>query len=335
MKKSYDFSRAVKNPYLKRILVSVKIENVCDDAKGLSCDAFVDTVASIDVETSTQGTLRCKVCGPVRCLSEIPNCHLFILIIGGRFGAEFKDGTKSVTNSEHTEAVKLKIPVFTLVEQAVHNDFQLYQANKRNPSVNAKKIAYPSANDTRIFEFIDEVRSSSVNNALVPFRDFADIESYLRQQWAGMMFSFLLRQNEAERVADTLAMLTSIGERVEMLSRQILESVGTKTAKLTAELYDRVLQHECARDMAYMKIRVTPKAVLSNDSFKQCVEYLGGHLDVGPDPHISSIGASGSISKKRLQSDSDDYRKLREDLSKALLENGVTLDNYLADPEAV
>jgi hypothetical protein len=38
MKKSYDFSRAVKNPYLKRILVSVKIENVCDDAKGLSCD---------------------------------------------------------------------------------------------------------------------------------------------------------------------------------------------------------------------------------------------------------------------------------------------------------
>lgn len=84
--KELRFSRAVKNPYLKRILVSVKIENVCDDAKGLSCDAFADTVASmmmlpavwkdrfgdlestrtIDAETSTQGTLRCEVCGPVR-----------------------------------------------------------------------------------------------------------------------------------------------------------------------------------------------------------------------------------------------------------------------------
>jgi hypothetical protein len=86
MKKSYDFSQAVENPYLTRILVSVRIDNVRDDSKGVTCDAFVDTVASmmmlpavwkdrfgdlestrtIDVETSTQGTLRCKVCGPVR-----------------------------------------------------------------------------------------------------------------------------------------------------------------------------------------------------------------------------------------------------------------------------
>lgn len=86
MKKNYDFSIAIKNPYLRRIIVSVKIENVRDDSKGLSCDAFVDTVASMmmmpavwkdrfgdlestrtfDVETSTQGTLRCEVCGPVR-----------------------------------------------------------------------------------------------------------------------------------------------------------------------------------------------------------------------------------------------------------------------------
>jgi hypothetical protein len=43
MKKNYDFSKAVKNPYLKRIIVSVKIENVCDGSKCLRCDAFVDT----------------------------------------------------------------------------------------------------------------------------------------------------------------------------------------------------------------------------------------------------------------------------------------------------
>lgn len=86
MKKSYDFSRAVKNPYLQRIIVSVKIENVRDDSKSLSCNGFVDTEFSlmvlptawkdrlgdlestrtIEVETSTQGTLRCEVCGPVR-----------------------------------------------------------------------------------------------------------------------------------------------------------------------------------------------------------------------------------------------------------------------------
>lgn len=86
MKKSYDFSQAVKNPYLKPIIVSVKIENVRDDSKSLSCDAFVDTefplmvlpaawkdrlgdlesTRTMELETFTQGTLRCEVCGPVR-----------------------------------------------------------------------------------------------------------------------------------------------------------------------------------------------------------------------------------------------------------------------------
>jgi hypothetical protein len=43
MKKNYDFSKAVKNPHVKRIIVSVKIENVGDVSKSVRCDAFVDT----------------------------------------------------------------------------------------------------------------------------------------------------------------------------------------------------------------------------------------------------------------------------------------------------
>ncbi len=86
MKKSYDFSQAVKNPYLRRIIVSVKIKNVRDVSKSLSCEAFVDTDVSlmvlpaawkdrlgdlestrtIEVETSTQGIMKGEVCGPVR-----------------------------------------------------------------------------------------------------------------------------------------------------------------------------------------------------------------------------------------------------------------------------
>ena len=86
MKKSYDFSQAGKNQYLKRIIVSVKIENVRDDSNSLSSNAFVDTGVSmmmlpavwkdrfgdleshgtLDVETSTRGILRCAVCRPVR-----------------------------------------------------------------------------------------------------------------------------------------------------------------------------------------------------------------------------------------------------------------------------
>lgn len=86
MKKSYDFSQGVKNPYLKPIIVSVKIENVRDVGKSLRCDAFVDTDASlmvlpaawkdrlggleatgiIELATAIRGRVRGEVCGPVR-----------------------------------------------------------------------------------------------------------------------------------------------------------------------------------------------------------------------------------------------------------------------------
>ena len=86
MKKNYDFSQGVKNPHLKPIIVSVKIENVRDIGKSLRCDAFVDTAASlmvlpaawknrlgrleatgiIEFETANRGRMRGEGCGPVR-----------------------------------------------------------------------------------------------------------------------------------------------------------------------------------------------------------------------------------------------------------------------------
>jgi hypothetical protein len=49
MKSNYDFSKAAKNPYLERIIVSVKIENVRDASKSVICEAVVDTNASLMV----------------------------------------------------------------------------------------------------------------------------------------------------------------------------------------------------------------------------------------------------------------------------------------------
>ena len=69
-----------------RIVASVRIENATDLSKGLTCEALVDTGASlmvlpsawkdrfgklefsseIEVETATQETVTAEVCGPVR-----------------------------------------------------------------------------------------------------------------------------------------------------------------------------------------------------------------------------------------------------------------------------
>jgi hypothetical protein len=262
------------------------------------------------------------------CLGEIPNTQMFILIIGGRYGSEYHSTQDSVTNHEYREAVRLKLPIFALVEQAVYNDFQLYQANCKNAAVDASLISYPSADSTKIFAFIDEVRSTTINNALVPFRNFTDIEAYLRQQWAGMMFSFLLSRNESERVADTLSMLRGMSERVEMLSRQILESVGTKTAKVTAELYDKMLEYECARDLAYIHARPTPQAILLSDTFPKCVAELGTNLRIH-DQNESSIDAGGGISRRRFEEHCTEYGALRAALVDVLKSHGLTVTQYL------
>jgi hypothetical protein len=149
-----------------------------------------------------------------------------------------------------------------------------------------------------------------------------------------MMFSFLLGQNENARVADTLAMLKSVSERVEMLSRQILESVGTKTAKLTALLYDRMLQHECIRDMAYMGGQPTPQTILASSTFDSCFAASGGTLKVEKGGVGYSVGPTGHISPLRVERDREGYKRLREELVSLLNKQGLTAANYLADIDA-
>ncbi len=97
------------------------------------------------------------------CLTEVATCQLFILIIGGRYGGKHKGSEASITNNEYREAIKHKIPVFALVEQAVHSDHLTYITNKKsNPKI-FEQITYTSIDNTKIFGFIDEVRKHSSN----------------------------------------------------------------------------------------------------------------------------------------------------------------------------
>jgi hypothetical protein len=262
------------------------------------------------------------------CLREIPSCQMLVLIIGGRFGEAYKDTEKSITNYEYSEAVKSKIPVFALVDNSVLSEYFVYQKNKANPKIDEKKIDYPSVDSPRIFNFIEEVRTNSVNNALNPFSDFADIESYLRQQWAGMMFSFLTRQNEDRRVADTLSALTQISEKVEFLSTQILDSIGTEEAKLLSEFYDVMVGYECFRDLTFWGLKPTPKDILRNETFRGCALSLGLEPEV-EDEDFESIGGDGTISRSKFDGDSTQYHDLRKGMLNILSRHNITLEDFL------
>jgi hypothetical protein len=253
---------------------------------------------------------------------------LFLLVIGGRFGGAFHKGEGSITNHEYREAVKHKIPVFALVESAVYNEHHVYTDNKTNSDVDLKKFKFPAVDSIAIFDFIDEVRGKTVNNALVPFRDFGDIENYLRQQWAGMMFEFLTSRNQQKRVADTLATLAEMNSRIEMLSKQILRSVGTEDAKLDAALYEEMLASESIRDLAYWKKRPSPVYVLTNKTFEECAKALGLKIDIKEKDEIS-IDSNSGMSRKKFDMSSRDYQAVRKELIKILKAFGKTTEEYV------
>lgn len=252
-------------------------------------------------------------------VAEVANCQIYVVVIGGRFGSELPNSSHSVTNAEYKEAVRQKIPVFGLVEHGVLADYQVWQANRERTDESAT-IIYPNVEDERVFEFIDEVRTQSTNNALFPFRDFEDIQAYLRQQWAGMLYSFLLSRNQAERVEETLSALEMVGRRVEVLSQGILESVGSAEAKATAEMYDLMLGSKAVQDMSSLGLRPTPQDILDCEDFFACNERLGGHWDVQPEDADITYNTSysekeGKMSFERASAVKADYQELREKLS--------------------
>lgn len=49
------------------------------------------------------------------CLVEVPACQMFVLIIGGRYGGQYKDSGRSITNAEYLEAARTRIPIFAFM----------------------------------------------------------------------------------------------------------------------------------------------------------------------------------------------------------------------------
>ncbi|MBL7198403.1 MAG: DUF4062 domain-containing protein [Candidatus Omnitrophica bacterium] len=266
------------------------------------------------------------------CLAEVPNCQIFVLIIGGRFGERYKGQKVSVTNAEYREAVASKIPIFTLIEDAVYNEFNVYQKNKTNTLIDKTKIAYPSVDSPEIFGFLEEVRASSINNAIVPFKDFTDIEAYLRQQWASMLFYFLTRENGEKRVSDTLVMLTTMNEQIAMLSKQILNSVGTPHAKITAELFEEMLVYECVRDASYFHVKPSPASVLKSNSFLDWIKSLGKEIKIekrDDSGRAEDVIGSDFVSEVHYKRSEESFNQLKTRLLEILKKHNMSLASYL------
>lgn len=165
------------------------------------------------------------------CINEVSNCQIFILIIGGRFGGKYKvDPSKSITNAEYNAAKEIGIPVFTFVKEDVLSDHHVFQRNKGKEF--SSGIEYPSIEKQtyaeNIFNFIDIVRSSGVNNGFFGFKYARHLHESLRKQWAGLFFEFLTQRSLANQLKSTSESITNLSiasKKIEELIKNVYRQV--------------------------------------------------------------------------------------------------------------
>ncbi len=266
------------------------------------------------------------------CLAEVPSCQVFVLIIGGRFGSAFKDSEKSITNHEFMEAVKNKTPIFALVEQAVYDQFLVYKSNYFNQDVDPSKVIYPSVDSTLIFDFVSQVQNQAINNALVPFGDFEEIQSYLKKQWASMFNKYLTDDNETNRVSSLLQEIKNTNEKIEFLSRQVVSTIGNPITQLRVKVYDYLVGQNIAHDLSLWDIKPTPEIFLENHSLEDvCNHNIVSDVDDDEGSYTFTHGGPPyKASDSKIQDMRKNFKRVRKHLIKIIEEEGTSLKQFIS-----
>lgn len=130
------------------------------------------------------------------CYKEIKNIDILVCIIGGRFGSESKQNTKSsITQMELKAALSEGKQVYSFIDANVLSEYETFLINKES------ETKYRYVDDKRIYEFIEEMKSLNSNNIIKGFETASDIVKFLREQMAGLFQRFLEEQTRVKEVS--------------------------------------------------------------------------------------------------------------------------------------
>jgi hypothetical protein len=149
-------------------------------------------------------------------------------LIGGRYGSEisetrgktasktFYDRYESITKREYASAMARTIPAYILIERSVYAEYHTYQNNRAN-----KSVTYAHVDSINVFGFIDEILSQPFNNPVQTFEKFSDVESWLREQWAGLFRDLLNRRSEQHQLSSLSSEVKQLSELNTTLKRYL------------------------------------------------------------------------------------------------------------------
>ena len=154
---------------------------------------------------------------------EVERSDVIVFITGGSFGSESTETPGySISQVELKKALENGIQVFIFVEKAVFHEYQTYKLNRQS-----EDVKYASVNDTRVFQFLDELYKLPRNNPITQFELASDISTYLRDQFAGLFHRFL-QENTRTKEVSMLREAASIAGTLKDLVRFLTEERTSK-----------------------------------------------------------------------------------------------------------
>ncbi|HEV8590641.1 MAG TPA: hypothetical protein VGQ55_00955, partial [Pyrinomonadaceae bacterium] len=119
-------------------------------------------------------------------------------------------------------AIKRDIPVYVLIESSVYSEYQTFIRNKDH-----EDITYAHVDSVNIFFLIEDILAKPRNNPIHTFDRFADIESWLREQWSGLFRELLTRVSSQQQIA-TLSSQVEVLKEINTTLKRYLEAIITK-----------------------------------------------------------------------------------------------------------
>ena len=196
------------------------------------------------------------------CYREVGNSDIFVIIVGGRYGSEasagkhvvpktFYDRYNSITREEYQSAIKRDVPTYILIEKAVQAEYETYLRNRDNES-----IVYAHVDSVNVFEMIDYILSQPRNNPVQQFEKYSEIETWLKEQWAGLFQEMLERTQEKQQIASLQAQVGQLSELNTTLKRYLEEIVS----KIAPDKSEHLIKTETQR----LKDAAIDQIILSN-----------------------------------------------------------------------
>lgn len=99
-------------------------------------------------------------------------------------------------------------------------------------------MIYAHVESVNIFFLIDDILKQKRNNAVHTFERFADIESWLREQWAGLFRELLSRRSQQQQLATLSDQVAGLEEVNKTLKKYLEELMRANSKVNTKDLID-------------------------------------------------------------------------------------------------